>query len=132
MALRCRIGLKQPITTLIASSTDRQILLIENGEELAQGQLIINGPASLGEHVLVLNQAHEGTRGMFWQGISHHEDPAYPHNRGEDIIKRIGADDAYLVEMQKRLHPGVVLIVTDVSLHPDRRSGKDFVIMDTV
>lgn len=122
----------QPITTLIASSQDRQILLLENGDELAKGQLIIDGPETLGEHVLVLNQAHEGTRGMMWQGVSHHEDPAYPHNKEENIINRVSADDAFLLEMKKRLHPGMVLIITDVSLHPDRRSGTDFVIMDTV
>lgn len=122
----------QPITTIIASSQDRQILLLENGDELAKGQLIIDGPESLGEHVLVLNQAHEGTRGMMWQGVSHHEDPSYPHKKEGDIINRISANDTFLLEMQKRLHPGMVLIITDVSLHPDRRSGTDFVIMDTV
>jgi hypothetical protein len=31
--------------------------------------------------------------------------------------------------MQQRMHPGMIFIVTDLPLHPDRRSGSDFVVM---
>lgn len=34
--------------------------------------------------------------------------------------------------VERSLHPGLVLVVTDAPLHPDRRSGKDFVIMSSV
>jgi hypothetical protein len=33
--------------------------------------------------------------------------------------------------MQRRMHPGMVMVVSDLSLHPDRRSDTDFVIMSS-
>jgi hypothetical protein len=29
------------------------------------------------------------------------------------------------------MHPGMMFIITDLPAHPDRRSGDDFVIIDT-
>ncbi len=118
----------QPITTVIASSADREIVLIENDDELARGRLDVKG-GGLGEHVLVLNGPHEGAKGMSWQAISHHSDPRFPGKPEEAIINRIKADPAFIDQMRKRMHPGMILIVTDLPTHPDRRSGSDFVIM---
>lgn len=119
----------QPITTMIASSADLEITLIENGDEIGRGRLNIEGAPILGEHVLVLQGAHDVRRGMTWHGISHHEDPAFPHKREEAIINRISSDDRFLRLAQSRMHPGMVFIITDLPMHPDRRSGDDFVIM---
>jgi len=44
-------------------------------------------------------------------------------------INRITADESFVKQIQSRMHPGMVMIVTDLPLHPDSRSGKDFVIM---
>ena len=119
----------QPITTMIASSADLEVTLIENGDEIARGKLTIEGPPVLGEHVLVLEGAHDGSRGMHWRGISHHEDPGFPHKPEEMVVERIRADQQFTSELRTRMHPGMVLVITDLPAHPDRRSASDFVIM---
>ena len=45
------------------------------------------------------------------------------------VIARLQADAAFQGALRKRMHPGMVMVVTDTPLHPDRRSGEDFVIM---
>jgi hypothetical protein len=66
---------------------------------------------------------------MAWQGISHHPDPAFPDKPEVQVLNRIRADKAFVAAMAARMHPGMVLIVTDLPTSPDTRSGKDFVIM---
>ena len=122
-------GEKNPVTTLIASSGDEEIELIENGEVVAQSRLTIKGPKALGEHVFVLQGSHEPGKGMTWLGISHHDDPAHPHRPEETLISRLSSDKAFVAQLQRRMHPGMMLIVTDLPTHPESRSGKDFVIM---
>ncbi len=124
-------GERYPVHTIIASSADEEIELIENGDVIATGKLFIKGPKELGEHVFHLQGAHDGRRGLAWHGISHHVDPAFPHNREEDLINRITAETSFVKQMQGKMHPGMVMIVTDLPLHPDSRSGEDFVVMTT-
>jgi hypothetical protein len=119
-----------PITSVIASAGDRTITLIENDREIATGQLRISGPPSLGEHVFVLRGANDQRQGLAWQGISHHQDPAQPLAREEQLINRLSTDPAFLQAMTARMHPGMVLVVTDLPSRPDARSGSDFVIMN--
>ena len=51
------------------------------------------------------------------------------HEPEEAVIKRINADRASISSLQERMHPGMMLVMTDLPLHPERRSGKDFVIV---
>jgi hypothetical protein len=44
-------------------------------------------------------------------------------------LSRLKSDAAFSALIREHLHPGTVFIVTDLPLHPDRRSGRDFVIM---
>jgi hypothetical protein len=123
-------GTEQPVTTVLASSADLKIVLIENDDEIANGTFSISGGGEkLGEHVFTLIGAHEGQKGMAWHGISHHPDPAFPDKPEEQVLTRIRADKAFVTAMGARMHPGMVLIVTDLPTSPDTRSGKDFVIM---
>ncbi len=124
-------GDSHPITTMIVSSSDMKLELLENGQRLAQGALTIKGERTLGEHVFVLKGAGRNRRSMAWAGISHHVDPSHPHAREEALVDRILGDRAFVDVMQRHMHPGMMLIVTDLPLHPDRRSGEDFVIMTT-
>ncbi len=124
-------GESHPVTTLIASAGDNEIVLIENSEEIARSRLTIKGPTRLGEHVFVLQGAHQGQKGLQWRGISHHEDPAHPHKPEETLINRLSADKKFIQQMNARMHPGMMFIVTDLPVHPERRSGEDFVIMTT-
>jgi hypothetical protein len=123
-----------PVTTVIASTADRKLDLIENGRVVAEGQLSVAGSSDrLGSHVFILKGAHDEAKGLSWHAISHHESsgPNLPvGNRPEEsVVSRLKADRAFQQAMRKSMHPGMVMIVTDNPLHPDMRSGKDFVIM---
>ncbi|MCF8016038.1 MAG: L,D-transpeptidase, partial [Chromatiaceae bacterium] len=123
-----------PVTTVVASTVDGRIDLIENGRLVVEGKLAIDGSAdSIGSHVFILRGAHEASKGLAWHAISHHEQPgmsvAAGEGAGETIVSRLRSDRAFRQAMKRSMHPGMVMIVTDTPLHPDRRSGDDFVIM---
>jgi hypothetical protein len=119
----------QPVTTVLASTADLRIVLIENDDEVASGSFSLAGGGKLGEHVFTLLGAHESQQGMAWHGISHHPDPQFPGKPEEQVLSRIRADKAFVTAMAASMHPGMVLIVTDLPTSPDTRTGKDFVIM---
>ncbi|EHS49625.1 ErfK/YbiS/YcfS/YnhG family protein [Rhizobium sp. PDO1-076] len=120
---------KRPVTSIIASSADRRIMLVENSDILAEGSLHISGGDKLGSHVFVLDDLHDGAKGLRWIAISHNNDTGGFFQSEERAIARLKADESFLGRMRQALHPGAVLIVTDAPLSPDSRSGKDFVIM---
>ena len=119
-----------PITSLLVSSADRTIELIENDRVIAKQQLAMAPGDRLGSHVFVLNGAHGATRGLHWTAITHHaSEPELKID--SNAILRIGVDPQFVGEIRSRMHPGMTLIVTDAPLSPDNRSGKDFVIVTT-
>lgn len=120
---------KLPVTSIIASSADRRIMLVENSEVRAEGTLTISGGGQLGSHVFILDNTHDGAKGLRWVAISHNSDADGFFQPEQRAITRLRADDGFLGRMRSALHPGAVLIVTDAPLSPDSRSGKDFVIM---
>lgn len=125
-----------PITTVIASTADRKIDLLENGRVIAEGRVSIKGSdTKLGSHVFILNGTHDAAKGLSWHAISHHENVGSKLSGGdaseESVVSRLKADDSFQRAMTKSTHPGMVMIVTDNPLHPDRRSGQDFVIMSS-
>jgi hypothetical protein len=80
----------------------------------------------------MLSGAHEGQQGLTWHAISHHDLTGVPLGQPEEaILKRIKADKAVLQAMQERMHPGMILVTTELPAHPDTRTGKDFVLMTT-
>ena len=122
-------GESYPVTTVIASSHDHSISLVENGRDIAKGKLTIKGSKQLGEHVFLLQGARMDKKGLAWHGISHHADPAFPHKHEENLISRLTADKAFVSKMSAHMHPGMMMVVTDLPLHPNSRSDEDFVIM---
>ncbi|MFC3642570.1 L,D-transpeptidase [Aquibium oceanicum] len=118
-----------PVTSIVVSSADKRIDLIENGEVVAEGRATISGAGRLGSHVFVLNGGHGAIQGMHWTAISHNSDAGGFFQPEERALNRVSADQAFLRAMRARLHAGMVFILTDVPLHPERRSGRDFVIM---
>ncbi|MGD9785214.1 MAG: L,D-transpeptidase [Hyphomicrobiaceae bacterium] len=120
-------------TSLVVSRADMTATLLENGEIVAQGRAVIrDADQPLGSHVFVLMDAHDGHKGLVWHGLAHH------HEEGVDVpdaetalIRRVSAEAAVINEMKARMHPGMVLVTTDLPAHPDARTGKDFVVMAT-
>ncbi|NEV64626.1 L,D-transpeptidase [Thiorhodococcus minor] len=125
-----------PITTVVASTADRTIDLLENSRVVAQGRLSVKGDAaSVGSHVFILKGLHAGGRGLSWHAISHHERAdrslAARSSAEDPLVASLKADAAFQRALKQHMHPGMVMILTDMPLHPDRRSGEDFVILSS-
>ncbi len=117
-----------PVTSVIVSSADRVIELIENDRVVARSKLTLKGGDALGSHVFVLNGAANDARGLRWSAITHSA-AASPAMRDDAVMQRIAADPTFVEAMQARMHPGMTMVLTDAPLSPDSRSGKDFVIV---
>jgi hypothetical protein len=119
-----------PVTSVIVSSADHVIELIENDRVVARSTLTLKGGDTLGSHVFVLNGAANDARGLRWSAITHSA-AASPMTRDDAVMQRIAAEPAFVQAMQTRMHPGMTMILTDAPLSPDSRTGKDFVIVTT-
>ncbi|MBC2775196.1 L,D-transpeptidase [Rhizobium sp. AQ_MP] len=120
---------KQPVVSVIMSTYDGRALLVENSEIRAEGQITVSGKDRLGSHVFLLQALDQAVEGMRWIAFSNSVDDPRVVGEAKDVLSRISADPSFVANMQKVLHPGAVLILTDTPLAPDSRSGRDFVIM---
>lgn len=118
---------KNPVMTLIASSADRRIEMLENGRLIDQSELFITGVNTLGEHVLMLDQTPDGSR-LGWADITKNSGRGTALT-GMDAALRIRGNDDFTRRLIPRQHAGVVLIITDYPLSPERRSAPDFRIL---
>ena len=117
-----------PVVSVLASSADKKIMLLENGHVLAESNLTITGNEPFGGHVLVLQGAHGDSQGMKWSAIRHEAESANSQS-SDRLLQRLKADPDFIAKISERMHPGMIVILTDAPLHTDTRSGKDFVII---
>jgi hypothetical protein len=120
-----------PPTSVLISRADQRAFVLESGKIVAEGVATIRDPhVPLGSHVFVLSDTHDERRGLAWHAIGHHAEQASGFAKPEeDVIRRVGADSGVVEAMKARMHPGMVLVMTDMPAHPDTRSGHDFVVM---
>ena len=120
-------------TSVIVSHGDMSITVLENGSTVAQGKATITNPdLPLGRHVFLLSGTHDGAKGLSWHAISHHDGVGLSLAEPEEsVLKRIKADKPTLQALQTRMHPGMVLVTTELPAHADTRTGDDFVLMNT-
>ncbi|MCO5065298.1 MAG: L,D-transpeptidase [Rhizobiaceae bacterium] len=119
-----------PITSVIASSSDKSILLIQNDEIIAQGPLSVSGGSSLGNHVFSL-QARGGSQALQWIEVSRSGGAGATLFQKKSVLNRIGLSKDFADTLRSNMHAGMVLVLTDAPLHPDSRTGDDFVVMAT-
>ncbi|WP_234990218.1 L,D-transpeptidase [Roseivivax lentus] len=112
-----------PITSMIASAYDQKIAILENDREVAEGPLIWDGEP-LGSHVYVLKGPHDAAKGMHWEALTYSGSDGGLHD-----LRRVRTDKAFSEVIKQYVHPGMIYVFTDLPLHPDSRSGRDFVIM---
>ncbi|CAN3992760.1 hypothetical protein MCBRY_003586 [Methylocystis bryophila] len=120
----------KPVISVVASSADHKIELIENDVVVATSSLALKGDEKLGSHVFVLNGADENAHGMQWTAITHHSEEG-DLSRDENVLQRLRAEPSFVAALKQRMHPGMTMVLTDTPLTPDTRSGKDFVIVTT-
>ncbi len=117
-------------TSILVSSATSEIMVLENGRIIATGKAYIKDPGQpLGNHVFILEKPHDGRKGLAWHAIAHHPKANATFAQPEEsTIKRLGADKPIIAEIQKRMHPGLLMVMSDMPLHEDTRSAHDFVI----
>lgn len=113
-----------PITSLIASSHDKKILIIENDLQVAEGPLIWDGQ-QLGANVYVLRGASESAKGMHWDALTFDD----VGQDGMQNLSRVKTDPEFSEIIKQHVHPGMIFVCTDLPLHPNSRTGRDFVIL---
>lgn len=117
-------------TAVLVSRMSQEVIVMENGHIVAKGRAYIkNHSRPLGDHVFILQRPHNGRRGLAWHAVGHHptllNGIAEPE---EHTIKRLGADKHIINAIQKRMHPGMLMVMSDRPLHENTRSARDFVI----
>lgn len=121
---------KQPILSVVASSADRRIILVENGATVGEGPLVVQGSSPLGSHVFIYQGLNTQNSSLNWLAITETDDSDSRYSQEAQVISRISSDPPFIARMGDRLHPGAMLVLTDLPLTPDRQSGTDFVIMN--
>lgn len=120
---------KQPVVSVILSTFDGRAMLIENSEVQTEGRITVSGSGKLGSHVFLLDGLDDAAQGLRWIAFADSSEDEGVVNSAAKVLSRISADPPFVAVMQRVLHPGAVLIVTDAPLAPDSRTGKDFVIL---
>lgn len=120
-------------TAVIVSHADKSAHVLESGAVVAKGLATIAHPEEpLGRHVFMLAGARDGGRRMAWHAFGHHDRTGLELDQPEEsVLKRIRVDGAVREAMQARMHPGMVLVTTELPAHPDTRTGDDFVLVNT-
>lgn len=119
-----------PLAAII-SSADKKGYLFENGVEIAQGNVVIDNPATpLGSHMFTLARPDDGSKGLVWHAYGFHHDAGGTAPQPDlDVIKRLRAAPAFISAMQAKMHPGMVLILTDKPASAVTRTANGFVVM---
>ena len=121
-------GSDMPLVSVIASSKDGLIMLTEDGEAVAEAPLTIRGGGALGSHVYMF-QSDDHVTGAQWIDITRSVASGANFRGAGSTLDRLTTTPEFAAKMRLALHPGAVLVLTDAPLHPDSRSGRDFVII---
>ena len=122
---------RAPVASVVASSGDRKIILIENGVVVAEAGLTATGPGAAGDHVFMLQQPD--SRGISdelqWIDITGTSRSRTSFHGSQDILGGLRTTPAFASKLKSVMREGMILVLTSAPLHPDSRSGEDFVIM---
>ena len=92
------------------SGADQAIIILENGETVAEGKAFIKDPTQpLGSHVFILSGTDDGRQGLSWHAIGYTtaaDGGLAPPD--EAVIKRISGEPSVIEAMKARMHQGLV------------------------
>ena len=119
------------MTSVLVSRQDSHVIVLENGEIVAEGKATITDPGKpFPSEVFVLNGAAADGDGLSWEAIGYGEgDEAPAAGAAVGHMDRIKGPDNVAAAIAERLAPGMILIVTDGPLAAETRSDDDFVVM---
>jgi hypothetical protein len=123
---------KVPPVSVVISTADGTAVVIENGKTVAEGKAYLEGAAQpIGSHMFVLVGAHDQRQGLQWHEY------AFAHDAGvsitsadETLMKRVSADDNVIDAIKTRMHPGLIMVMTDKPAPPSTRTEPGFVVMN--
>jgi hypothetical protein len=121
---------REPISSVVVSGADRNSYLLKDGEIVNQKTITIANPDQpLGTHVLVL-KTFEGKHPT-WSAASirHADSKAAVRSTDTATLDRIKFDPAFVEQALGAMHPGTMLMITDLAAGPETRSDRDFVIV---
>lgn len=116
-------------STLIMSAADGRAELIINDKVVDAGTVSVADGAGIGEHVFVMHPSQKGGP-RTWHAIAHHMDANQATPSTVSILNRVRLDRAFSRRAAEYMHPGSIMILTELPLHPEMRSAADFVILN--
>ena len=117
------------VTSVLVSSADKSIYVIQNGDIVAQGTATIADPSKpLGSNVFILQGGDED--GFTWQASGFAPGKNGAKTPNTSTVERITPPPNVQAAIDARMAPGMMLVTTDQSANAETRSGKDFTIMD--
>jgi hypothetical protein len=120
---------KPTVTSVVVSSKDKSVTVLEDGHVVAKGKAAIAGGARpIGENVYTLTGAHKDDDSLTWSSVG------YGKTDREDMgreLRRITADPQVRGEIRKRMQNGMTVVTTDQSNSASHRAS-DFTIMEGV
>ena len=118
------------VTSILVSSADKSIYVIQNGDIVAQGTAEIEDPKKpLGSNVFILEKGDED--GFTWQATGYSTGKKGATKPSSSIVERIKPPADVQAAIDERMKPGMVFVTTDQPATPETRSGKDFTVMDS-
>ena len=116
-------------TSVLVSSADRRIYVMENEQIVASGDATISDPATpLGSNIFIWQGGDAA--GSTWLAMGFHpapEDAAVPDS---SVLGRIAGAPEVMNAIRERLKLGTMLVTTDLPASPETRSAPDFTIID--
>ena len=121
----------KPATSVLVSTRDRKVIVMQNGDVVAEGSVAISDPDKpFQSNVFVLSGTDNAARGLRWEAIGY-ADGANAMLPDASTIERVHAGPSVVAAIRERMVPGMVLVITDDSISKETQSGKDFVVMTT-
>ncbi len=134
--IRSKLGAAMPstaaasaVTSILVSSADRRIYVMENEQTVAAGAATISDPAKpLGSNIFIWQGGDAA--GSSWLGMGFHPVPDGAAAPDPDVLGRIDVAPDVTNAIRERLKIGTVLVTTDLPASPATRSDPDFTIID--
>jgi hypothetical protein len=120
---------KPTVTSVVVSSKDKSVTVLEDGHVVAQGKAAItDGDTPIGESVYTLTGAHKADDSLTWSGVGYGKTDR--EDMGKDL-RRISADPHVREQIRRRMQKGMTVVTTDQSNSAVHRAS-DFTILEGV
>jgi len=119
-----------PVASVVVSGADRKSYLLKDGDIVNQNTIAIaNSDQPLGTHVLVLKTLEGKHPTWSAASVRHADSTAAVRSTDGATLERIKFEPAFVEQALGAMHPGMMLMITDLAAGPETRSEKDFVIV---